>query len=66
MAKIPTEEVMDKLDILQSRSGRIDEFGWWDLEKISAYAGTQFTFTYFKEEYQTCGIHLTLAAPKHQ
>ena len=57
---------MDKLDIFQSRFGKIDEFGWWDLERISADAGTHFTLTEFKEECQTCGVHLTLAAPEHQ
>ena len=66
MEKITTEEVMDKLDMLQSRFGRIDQFGWWDLERISADSGTQFTLTEFKEECQTCGVHLTLAAPEHQ
>ena len=45
MEKITTEEVMYKLDMLQSRFGKIDEFGWWDLEIISADAGTQFTST---------------------
>ena len=40
--KITTEEVMDKLDMLQSISGKIDKFGWWDLEIISADSGTQF------------------------
>ena len=45
MEKIATEEVMDKLDIFQSRVGEIDEFGWWDLEIISADAGTQFIST---------------------
>ena len=40
MKKITTEEVMDKLDMFQSRSGKIDQFGWWDLERISADAGT--------------------------
>ena len=49
MEKITTEKVMDKLDMLQSRSGEIDEFGWWDLERISVDAGTQFTLTEFKE-----------------
>ena len=48
MEKITTEEVMDKLDMFQSRFGKIDPFGWWDLEKISADAGTQFTLTEFK------------------
>ena len=31
MEKITTEEVLDKLDMFQSRFGEIDEFGWWDL-----------------------------------
>ena len=43
MEKITTEEVMDKLDMFQSISGKMDQFGWWDLERISADAGTQFT-----------------------
>ena len=66
MEKITTEEVMDKLDMFQSRFGKIDEFGWWDLEIISSDAGTQFNLTEFKEEFQTCGVHLALAAPEHQ
>ena len=43
MEKITREEVMEKLDMFQSRFGKIDQFGWWDLERISADAGTQFT-----------------------
>ena len=50
MEKITTEEVMDKLDMFQSRFGKIDQFGWWDLERISADEGTQFTLTEFKDE----------------
>ena len=57
---------MDKLDVFQSIFGKIDQFGWWDLERISADAGTQFTSTEFKEECQTRGVHLTLEAPEHQ
>ena len=49
MEKITTEEVMDNLDMFQSRFGKIDEFGWCDLERISADAGTQFTLTEFKK-----------------
>ena len=48
--KISIEEVMDKLDMFQPRCGRIDEFRSWDLERISADAGTQFNSTEFKEE----------------
>ena len=40
---------MDKLDMFQSRFEKIDEFGWWDLERISADSGTQFTSMEFKE-----------------
>ena len=49
MDKITTEEVMEKLDMFQSRFGRIDEFGWWGLEIMSVDAGKQFTSTYFKQ-----------------
>ena len=66
MEKITTGEVMDKLDMFQSRFGKIDEFGWWYLEIISADAGTQFNSTEVKEECQNRGVHLTLAAPEHQ
>ena len=57
---------MDKLDMFQSRFGKIDQFGWRDVERISEDADTQFTSTEFKEECQTCGVCLTLAALEHQ
>ena len=66
MEKITTEEVMEKLDMFQSRFGKIYQFGWRDLEKISADAGTQFISMEFKDEFQTCGVCLTLTAPEHQ
>ena len=31
MENITTEEVIDKLDMFQSRFVQIDQFGWWDL-----------------------------------
>ena len=37
-----------------------------DLERTSEDAGMQFTSMEFKEEFQTSGVCLTLAAPKHQ
>ena len=52
--------------MLQSRLGKIDKFGWWDLERMSGDAGTKFTLTEFKDYIQTCGFHLTLAALEHQ
>ena len=63
MEKITTEEVMDKLDMFQSRFGKIDEFGWWDLERISADTSTQFTSTEFKQECQTRGVNFMVAVP---
>ena len=66
MEKITTEEVMDKLNMFQSRFSKIYQFGWWDLERISAYAGTQFTLMEFKDEYQTCGVCLALAETENQ
>ena len=48
LENISTAEVMDKLDMFQSRFGKINQFGWWDLERISADAGMQFTPTEFK------------------
>ena len=48
MENITTAEVMEKLDMFQSRFGKIDQFDWLDLERISTDAGTQFTLTEFK------------------
>ena len=62
---ITTAEVMDKLDMFQSILGKMDQFGWWDLERISADAGAQFTSIEFKDEFQHRGVRLTLAAQKH-
>ena len=53
MGRINTEEVMDILDMFQSRFGKIDKFGWWDLEIISADAGTNSTSTEFQDECYT-------------
>ena len=66
MERITTEEVIDKLDMFQSRFGKIDKSFRWDLEKISEYVGTQFNSTEFQDEFQTRRIHLRLAAPEHQ
>ena len=52
--------------MFQSRIGKMDQFGWWDLERISEDAGMQFTSTDSKDECQTRGVCLTLAVPEHQ
>ena len=57
---------MYKLNMFQFISVKIDEFGWWDLENVSADAGKQFTLAEFKEECQTHRVHLKCLAPKHK
>ena len=52
--------------MFQSRFGKMDQFGWWDLERVSSYAGTQFTLAEFKDECKTRRVCLTSAAPEHQ
>ena len=65
MDRIIIEEVMDKLDMFQSMFGKIDEFVWWYLERISADAGMQFTSKELKDKLQTCSVYLALAALEH-
>ena len=66
MERITAEEVMDKLNMFQCRFGKIDEFGWWDLEIISSDAGKQLTSTEYKEECQTRGVFLMLVDLEHR
>ena len=39
MGKITAKEVMNKMYMFQSIFGKIDEFGWWELERISVDVG---------------------------
>ena len=66
MENITTEEVMDNQDVLQTRFGKVDKFGWWDFERIQADAGLQFTSKEFQEGLFVHGVQLTLAAPDYQ
>ena len=52
--------------MFQASSEKIDEFGSWDLERISAYAGKKFTSTELQDECQTRGVYLMLEALEHQ
>ena len=58
MENITTEEVMDKIDIFQAISGKVDEFGWWDMEGIQNDDGTQFTSKDFQEGISVHGVQL--------
>ena len=39
MKNITTEEVMNRIDMFQERFGKVDEFGWWDMEIIQTESG---------------------------
>ena len=43
MENITTKELMENLNNFQARFGKVDKFGWWDVETIQTYAGMQFT-----------------------
>ena len=66
MVNITTEEVMEKIDMFQATFGKVDEFGWWDMERIKTDAGTQFNSKEFQEYLSVSGVKLALAAPYHQ
>ena len=57
---------MDKLYTFQSIFGKVNEFGWWDMDIIQNDSGTQFTSKEFQEGISVCGVRLELAAPDHQ
>ena len=57
---------MDKLDMFQARFGKLDEFGWWYMERIQNEAGTQFTSNDFQEGLSVRELKISLAAPDHQ
>ena len=66
METTTTEEVMEKPDMFQARFGKVDEFGWWDMDIIQTDASMQFTFKKFQEDIHVHGVQLALAAPDHQ
>ena len=57
---------MDKLDMFQAISGKVDEFCWWDMERIKTDSGTQFTSKQFQEGLSVRGVLLALASSDHQ
>ena len=63
---ITTQKVIHKLDRFQYRIRKIDKLGWWYLEIISSYEGTQFISMEFQDKCQTRCVHLKLAALEHQ
>ena len=66
MEKISTEEVIDKLDMFQSRFGNIDEFGWWDLEKNYSRCRIAIYPDGVQRRMPNLRSSLKLKAPEHQ
>ena len=61
-----TEEFMDRLDLFQGIFGKLDEFGWWDMEIIQTDTGMRLTPKEFQEGIYIRGFPVALAAPDHQ
>ena len=51
--------------MFQARFGKVDKFGWWDIERIQAEACTNFTSKDFQGDISVHGVRLALAAPDH-
>ena len=47
---------MYKLDMFQARSGKLDEFSWWDMERIISDDGTQFISMEFQKGIYVHGV----------
>ena len=52
------------IQIFQARFGKVDEFGWWDMENQTDTV-TQFIYKYFHEGIYIHGVKLALLAPDH-
>ena len=46
--------------------GKVDRFGWWDIEIIQTDAGAQFASKEFQEGLCVYGVQLAIMAPDHQ
>ena len=66
MENIVNQEVIDKLDICQSRFVKVDKFGWWDLELIQTDAGMLFYYKKSQESISIRGVRHKLSAPDHK
>ena len=65
MENITTEGVMYKLDMFKERYVEVDEFGWWDMERIQIDPSMKFTSREFQKGLPVCGVPLSLVAPNH-
>ena len=58
MENITTEGVMYKLDMFKERYVEVDEFGWWDMERIQIDPSMKFTSREFQKGLPVCGVPL--------
>ena len=66
MENITTEEVTDKLDMFQPIFRKVDDFGWWDMERIQTDAGMQVTYKEFQKGPSIRGLWLELEKIDHK
>ena len=57
---------MDKLEMFQEVFGKVDEFGWWDMDRIQTEAATHFTSKDFQEDPYVHVVRLVFMVPDHQ
>ena len=57
---------MEKLDMFQEIFGKLDLFGWWDMEITQTDSDMQFTYKEFQKGLSIRGLQLVLASPDHQ
>ena len=49
--------------MFQERFGKVDEFGWWDMQRIKTDNGMQFKSKEFQGGINLHGVQLALAIP---
>ena len=56
---------MENIYMFQARFVKVDEFGWWDMDRIQTDSGTYFNSKEFHEIISVYEVQLTLMAPDH-
>ena len=52
--------------MFQARFGKVDEFCWWDMDRIQTDTSTQFTSKEFQEGLSVSVLRLELLVPNDQ
>ena len=51
--------------MFQARFEKVDNFGWWYMERIQNDAGMKFTYKEFQEGIYVCGVLLLVVVTYH-